>query len=170
MSRKSHRSGERRRPNHRSSLPPCRRPLLWLTVRCASPHSSVFYNMPHYNDDLSGWNTASATATARMFYKCSSFNSDLSNWHMAGVIDAHWMVRAAISPRSAAHGCEHSRTEVRVSGGMAPDSSTPCPPRSFERRPSSTRTSRAGPWASIASFSRCSGMLHPSTSTCLNGT
>ena len=50
-----------------------------------------------FNEDISDWNTSSATTMNRMFYQASSFNRDVSGWDVSRVINMELMFREASS-------------------------------------------------------------------------
>eukprot|EP00526_Cylindrotheca_closterium_P014748 CAMPEP_0113625296 /NCGR_PEP_ID=MMETSP0017_2-20120614/13066_1 /TAXON_ID=2856 /ORGANISM="Cylindrotheca closterium" /LENGTH=283 /DNA_ID=CAMNT_0000535405 /DNA_START=281 /DNA_END=1129 /DNA_ORIENTATION=+ /assembly_acc=CAM_ASM_000147 len=56
----------------------------------------MFYKTP-FNKDLSSWDVSSVTTMYSMFYKASSFNQDLSSWDVSSVIDTGKMFYGASS-------------------------------------------------------------------------
>jgi len=59
-------------------------PLAW-NVGQVTDFSYMFYNAS-FNQDVSSWNTSSATNTTGMFQGDSVFNQDLSSWNMSSVV------------------------------------------------------------------------------------
>jgi surface protein len=54
-------------------------------------------NAAGFNDDISRWNTSSATKMKYMFYKQTSFNQDLSRWDVSKVTDMQYIFYKASS-------------------------------------------------------------------------
>ncbi len=53
--------------------------------------SFMFEGAESFNDDISGWNTASVTDMYDMFSGATSFNQDIENWNTAKVADMRGM-------------------------------------------------------------------------------
>jgi surface protein len=43
---------------------------------------------PGFNEDISGWNTGSATDMSYMFQNTQSFDQDISGWDVSNVVDS----------------------------------------------------------------------------------
>lgn len=66
----------------------------WNTSSATSFHG-MFAHQVNFNQDLSNWDTSRVTAMSHMFFGCSSFNSDLSNWRTRQVTTTNSMFSGA---------------------------------------------------------------------------
>jgi len=53
--------------------------------------TSMFYNCPTFNEDISGWNVSNVTSFGIMFANDVLFNQDLSGWNMDSASYLGWM-------------------------------------------------------------------------------
>ena len=58
--------------------------------------SNIFVNS-NFNNDISSWDTNSATTMVGMFYQATSFNKDISGWNVSNVTDMSYMFNLATS-------------------------------------------------------------------------
>ena len=59
---------------------------LWDTHRVTDT-SSLFYDKPSFNDDISGWDVSKVTTLSHMFHTAYAFNQPIGTWNTSNVTD-----------------------------------------------------------------------------------